>query len=177
MGNFNDAVEFVLKNEGGLSENERDPGGITNFGISLRFIREFSPEKLKTYGIFAVVDDKTIRELTKDQAILIYKNEFWAGSKLDEINTQELCNYIFDMFVNHGSSRAIKLSERAICAYYFDKNYASNDSLMIDILNKLPTFFITVLAAMRAQYFYDLALFKDQEVFLDGWLTRCYGAP
>jgi lysozyme family protein len=36
MSNFDLAVEFVLRHEGGLVHNPHDPGGTTNFGISQR---------------------------------------------------------------------------------------------------------------------------------------------
>jgi len=42
MADFNLAIETVLANEGGLSENPSDPGGLTNFGISQRCISESS---------------------------------------------------------------------------------------------------------------------------------------
>ena len=36
--NFEEAVEFTLFQEGGLVNDAEDPGGITNFGISLRLL-------------------------------------------------------------------------------------------------------------------------------------------
>ena len=73
MSDFNVAVDFVLENEGGLSENPKDTGGITNFGISLRFLRELPNENLRRYGIFEPVTEMTVRDLTIDQAKFIYR--------------------------------------------------------------------------------------------------------
>jgi len=39
---FDQAVEVILKHEGGLADNPNDPGGITNFGISKRSYPELS---------------------------------------------------------------------------------------------------------------------------------------
>ena len=72
MVSFDTAVEFVLKNEGGLVENENDAGGITNFGISLRFLKSLDDVKLKKYGIFIPPDAESVRELSLEQARAIY---------------------------------------------------------------------------------------------------------
>jgi lysozyme family protein len=53
VAQFDACVAFVLANEGGLSENPSDPGGCSNFGISLRFLREVEPDTLKRIGISA----------------------------------------------------------------------------------------------------------------------------
>ena len=37
MSAFELAIPIVLKHEGGFADNPADPGGATNFGISLRF--------------------------------------------------------------------------------------------------------------------------------------------
>ncbi len=39
MSIFSTAHDYMMKNEGGLSENPADPGGVTNYGISLRFAK------------------------------------------------------------------------------------------------------------------------------------------
>ncbi|MBI5343968.1 MAG: hypothetical protein HZB83_01285, partial [Deltaproteobacteria bacterium] len=36
MDNFERAIAFVLRHEGGYANDPRDPGGETNFGISKR---------------------------------------------------------------------------------------------------------------------------------------------
>ena len=47
MAHFDSCVQYVLRHEGGLSQDKADPGGITNFGISLRFLREVDADTLK----------------------------------------------------------------------------------------------------------------------------------
>ena len=39
MGNFEKAHEFTSRWEGGYVNHAADPGGATNFGISLRFLK------------------------------------------------------------------------------------------------------------------------------------------
>ena len=35
MSDFNDAIPTVLRHEGGFVDSPNDPGGATNFGVSL----------------------------------------------------------------------------------------------------------------------------------------------
>lgn len=109
MSSFDDVVDYILAREDGLTQDQSDPGGITNFGISLRFLREVPEDRLRRYGIFDLVNENTVRDLTVDQAKLIYKGEFWDDAPFFKIESQRLCNYCFDMAVNCGVSQAIKL--------------------------------------------------------------------
>jgi lysozyme family protein len=40
MSDFNQAVKVILQHEGGYVDNPNDPGGATNYGISLRFLAD-----------------------------------------------------------------------------------------------------------------------------------------
>lgn len=179
MSNFEDAIEFLLPREGGLSENPNDSGGITNFGISLRFLRSLSSEKLRRYGIFEPVNDNTIKLLTISQAKFIYKGEFWEGNRLDEIESQQLVNYIFDMYVNHGIAQANKLVQRAVCAATFMRNYLRDDGLLgdktISAINSLGEQLLPITMAIRSEFYRNLVVLRPKdEANLDGWLNRCY---
>src|ERR1700733_3263186 len=59
MTDFECALNYVLDREGGLVENADDPGGITNFGISYRFLKSLATEKLALYGIYEEVSEQT----------------------------------------------------------------------------------------------------------------------
>lgn len=185
LSSFEFAVRFVLSNEGGLSENPNDTGGITNHGVSLRFLRELPSENLKRLGIFYLVTEQTIRDLTIDQAILIYKYEFWEKEKFDQIICNIAAAYIFDMAINHGISKGIKLVQRSLWAANPDlsrKLLLKDDGVLgEDTLYRINEFcndncvLIGALRATRAG-FYRLLVEKnpkDRE-FLNGWLERCY---
>ena len=58
--NFDIAFSRLIDSEGGLTDNPKDPGGLTKFGISQR-----------SYP------DIDIRNLTLDQAKAIYLRDFW----------------------------------------------------------------------------------------------------
>ena len=90
MAEFNKCVEFVLAREGGYSNDPNDSGGETNFGISKRWHKTLD-----------------IKNLTKEQAIEIYKKEYWipCGAELLD-NKMGLA--VFDTAVNCGIVNARK---------------------------------------------------------------------
>lgn len=92
MADFEQAVSFVFKHEGGYTPGiPDDPGGETNFGISKR-----------------AFPDLDIKNLTIDQAKEIYRKHYW-NVELDGEPDQKLANCLLDCAVNQGPSFAAKL--------------------------------------------------------------------
>lgn len=92
---FQKAVEFVLKHEGGLVDDPRDPGGLTNFGISRR-----------------AYPDADIRGMTRKQAVEIYHRDYWLPVSGDSL-PEPVALILFDMAVNMGRDRAVRVLQRA----------------------------------------------------------------
>lgn len=92
--NFDDAFTRLLGHEGGYSDNSKDPGGETNWGISKR-----------SYP------DVDIKALTVDGAKAIYLRDFWnpVGDAHPAIKFQA-----FDFAVNSGIGTAIRKLQAAI---------------------------------------------------------------
>lgn len=179
MAQFDACVDYVLKHEGGLSEEKADPGGITNMGISLRFLRELDSDTLKRVGIFSEVSDQTIRDLTKDQAEKIYYSEFWNKGPFDKIMNFIIGKYIFDMAVNHGISQATRLVQRACCSAQKMKDYIKDDALFgaktVSAVNQASFMLIPALISERTGYMRQLVAVNPKlEVELEGWLTRAF---
>ena len=95
---FKDAVKIVLKHEGGYVNDPVDPGGETNMGISK-----------KAYPFL------DIKNLTIKQASDIYFKDYWLKAKVSKV-PEELRMIYFDMVVNMGRSRAVKILQEAISA-------------------------------------------------------------
>lgn len=178
MANFEEAVNFILKNEKGLNENPKDKGGITNFGISLRFLRNLEAAKLRDYGIFDFPTEQTIKDLTIDQAKKIYLNEFWNHAPFEKIGNQEHANYIFDMCINMGISPAIKCVQRAIWAVMKRREMPDDGILGPQTLAGIQRCGFLIMPPMRSEragfYRMIVEVTKDQESNLQGWLTRAY---
>ena len=92
---FEDIIEVVLHHEGGYVNDPDDPGGETNFGIAKRSH-----------------PDVDIANLTKDGAKEIYKEHYWDRNKVESLS-EDLRHIYFDMCVNQGRGRAVKIMQRA----------------------------------------------------------------
>ena len=98
MMDFDVAIERILSHEGGLVDDPRDPGGLTNWGICRRS--------------YPVVD---IRNLTRDGAKEIYRADFWEPIAAT-VADPALRFQMLDAAVNHGAGNAVRMLQRAIGA-------------------------------------------------------------
>jgi lysozyme family protein len=182
MSNFDTAVNFVLRQEGVLNENPSDRGGITKYGISLRFLKSVPLENLKRYGIFDnEVTEDTIRHLSLDSAKKIYYGEFWQHAPFEKILNQEHTNYIFDMAINLGIAPAIKCVQRACWAVMRHWGELKDDGILgektLDAITRCGFLIMPPLRAERANHYRALiALYPDQEKFINTWFDRTYDA-
>src|ERR1700727_2949738 len=159
MAEFEDAVKFILSNEGGFVDNPHDGGGATNFGISLRFLQALPVESLRKYGFFGdlILDD--VRELTQERASAIYRGEFWDTARFGEIHNQDRANYIFDCCVNHGLATGIKMVQRSTWpATVYDKRLPDDGMMGDDTIYQINhcVFLLMTLMATRAEFFRGL---------------------
>jgi len=90
---FDKALKFVLKWEGDYSNDPRDPGGETKYGISKRSYPELN-----------------ISKLTLKQAKEIYYQNYWLKCGCDNL-PYPFNIVVFDTAVNMGRSRAIKFMD------------------------------------------------------------------
>lgn len=181
MAVFDPAIALVLENEGGLEDNKADAGDITNFGISLRFLRSIPIETLKAYGIFVTdaIGADDIRHLTLDQAKALYRGEFWYHAPFCRISNQIVCNYLFDMAVNMGIAPAIKCAQRATWAILKDWEKLPDDGILgsasLDAINSCGPLLLTPLRAERGDFYRNLVEREPHNrEFLRGWYDRTY---
>ena len=76
IGNFQTALKNLLEDEGGFSNDKRDPGGITNLGVTLRTWQQWQRR---------VVDAQEMRNLTADQVTPLYREKYWSAVKGDQL--------------------------------------------------------------------------------------------
>jgi lysozyme family protein len=102
--NYHACLDGTLKWEGGYSNHPADPGGPTNFGITIGDYRKF------------VKPDATaadVRAMSIDDAMTIYRKRYWDAMCCDELPTGvDYC--IFDYAVNSGAGRAPKVLQRCL---------------------------------------------------------------
>lgn len=90
------SINYILKSEGGYTNDPQDPGGPTNFGITIWDTRLY------------VKPDATaadVKALTKDTAITIYEKKYWDALNCDNLPAG-LDYTIVDYGVNSGVARA-----------------------------------------------------------------------
>jgi lysozyme family protein len=157
------AIKIVLKHEGGLVDNSKDPGGITNYGISLRWAEpnlNFTSEDIK--------------KLSKERATDIYKEYWWDTGPYEQINNTIVAAKFFDMSVNMGLKQASKIMQRAVSVFspvVVDGQVGTQTIAAIN--NASADQLLDVIVEEQSDFYQDLAKSKSSmSVFLDGWLKR-----
>lgn len=107
---FDEAVKVILKHEGRFSNDPVDPGGATDYGISLRFLKDYDID----INLDGEIDIDDIHDLTSEKASEIYKQYWWDRYHYDAINSLYIATKVFDMSVNMGGFQAAKLVQRAV---------------------------------------------------------------
>ncbi|PVE25559.1 hypothetical protein DC522_04325 [Microvirga sp. KLBC 81] len=95
---------LVLRHEGGFVQHPRDPGGATNFGITVQTLS-------RVRGYAASIDE--VRHLTLEEAAAIYRHFYWDAVRADEV-PRGLDLVLFDLAVNSGPDRAIMLLQKVL---------------------------------------------------------------
>lgn len=100
------AITETLKWEGGYSNDAADPGGPTNWGITIADARMYWKKN-------ATATD--VRNMPKDIAIDIYRSKYWKTSfyDCDKLNSG-VDLVVFDYGVNSGPSRAARALKGAV---------------------------------------------------------------
>lgn len=192
MSNFERALPVILQHEGGFVDNIHDPGGATNYGISLRYLQArgdldgdgFADGDIDRDGD---VDADDIVAMDEANAAQFYKTGFWYPGKYGLISDQALSTKAFDLGVNMGIKQGAKCLQRALKA-------AGNDVVDDGAIGPLTIEAINVsngqvlLAATRSEAagFYRSLILRnaalierghdvpDFSVFKKGWLRRAY---
>jgi lysozyme family protein len=107
---FNQCMSSILEHEGGLSKDKRDPGGITQWGISLRYLKSIGYD---VNGDGEITEEDIIA-LPKDGAIKIYRKFWWDKYYYTNFNELKVVEKVFDLAVNMGGYGAHKLLQIAI---------------------------------------------------------------
>tara|TARA_R100000231_G_C5251458_1_gene142868 strand:- start:111 stop:590 length:480 start_codon:yes stop_codon:yes gene_type:complete len=151
---FDEIIEIVIKHEGGYVDDPKDAGGETKYGISKR-----------------AYPNEDIKELTVERAKELYKKDYWDRYRVDELPNR-LRHIYFDMAVNMGGRRAIKILQEAC---------NSKNSEKIDVDGGIGPATIRAasnvepfrLRAYRVMFYAELVMKKpSQERFWVGWFKR-----
>jgi lysozyme family protein len=99
MNHFDQAFEELIGNEGGYVFHPSDPGGETNWGITVKVARK--------YGYTG-----SMREMSQATAKDIYRHLYWLGA-FDRF-TYPVAFQLFDGAVNSGVPQSVKWLQQAL---------------------------------------------------------------
>lgn len=165
MADFYKSIDHLLLNEGGLVNNLSDAGGVTNYGISQRALTRFQSQ-----GKYLGWD---IRLLTRDQAIQIYREQYW---EFDRLVDQPVATKLMDMKVNMGPEWAFNLLQRGLISRWKYKLPVTGklDNETVTAVNTVHE--EDLLNELRAQSVLHYAAIANsnasQKQFLLGWIRR-----
>jgi len=188
MAFFDDIFNDILKHEGTeYTDFAEDKGGATKFGVTLALLRAYMPS----------ADKDDVENLSQDQARDIYQR-LWDEARISRLDLDQVSGeYYFDMYINGGGKMAGMVLQAAIN----HKLSATDSSQWIDVdglpgngtrqaLTRVGGISRLDLMIQRSGFFWNNVLkgcryaFQvrdgvsnrtDQELFIYGWIRRCFG--
>ena len=104
MLSVQDIAEEIVAREGGFVNDPDDPGGATNFGVTIHTMRNLGLD-LDGDGDVDVAD---VRRMTRGRAVDIYVEHYFRRPRIDAL-PEALQASVFDMQVNAGANAVIIL--------------------------------------------------------------------
>ncbi|MFT4013271.1 MAG: holin-associated N-acetylmuramidase [Paracoccus sp. (in: a-proteobacteria)] len=172
------AAEIVAR-EGGYVNDPDDPGGATNFGVTLGTLQRLGIDKTGD----GRVDMRDVKALSREDAQRIYVESYFRKPRLAEL-PETIQASVFDMYVNAGAN-AVKILQRLVTRMGF----AATDDGVLGPRTILaarqadaaaPGYFADAYGIARRNYYYALAdarpasrkYARSQSGGKGGWITR-----
>ena len=149
------AKEIVAR-EGGYVNDPDDPGGATNFGVTIHTMRRLGLD-INDDG---QVDTGDVRLLSADQAVSIFVDHYFHRPSIDLL-PEPLQPSVFDMYVNAGGN-AVKILQRLLIQMRIivavDGVIGPKTSAAVDrAFASAPDHFVDAYGIARRNYYYNLA--------------------
>ena len=158
---FNNIFKYLLKVEGGYSDDNYDTWGKTKYGII--------EVEARKYGYKG-----HMRDLTLDIAEDIYFQKYFKRNRLDEISNSKIALSICDWTVNSGKYGLTK-AQLTLNELGFNLEVDGKfGNKTIQALNEVDVDkFLSIYHNKQRQFYQNIVRNRpDQKVFLKGWLNR-----
>ena len=154
--NFDKCLTMLLKHEGGFVNHPKDPGGMTNLGVTKAVYDKW---------IGRESTEAEMRALTQDDVAPIYKKNYWDRIKADDLpsGVDWSC---FDWCVNSGSGRPAKAIQRIVGA---TADGAIGPMTLKSIASQEPKMLVEKMYDQRQEFYENLKTF---DTFGRGWTRR-----
>jgi lysozyme family protein len=153
---YDEALRRLLRHEGGYSNHADDPGGPTNFGITIHDYRKY------------VKPDATaadVKAMSLDDAKAIYKSNYWDALACGALPAG-IDYAVFDYGVNSGVGRAARVLQRLVDVV---ADGVIGAMTIAAVTHCAPTALIGSFCDERLQFLKSL---KTWPVFGKGWSRR-----
>ena len=162
MERFERIFDYLLRVEGGYSDDENDKGGKTKYGITEEEARDFGYKG-------------DMQDLTKDFAKNIYLKKYYLGNKLDKVVDDKVALSICDWAINSGrnGTKNVQIAVNQLTNANLDVDGIIGNKTL-EALNAVdPEKFLEIYHILQRIYYRSKVVAdKTQERFLTGWLNR-----
>jgi lysozyme family protein len=154
--NFDRCVAVTLTQEGGFCNNPDDPGGATNFGITLAALQS-------ARGCPATAED--VRAMKRSEAVEIYRASYWLPARCGDMPAG-VDLMVFDFGVNAGARTAVRALQRLLGV----RDDGSVGPVTLAALGHADRkTLINAIAQARIAYYQSLPTWPS---FANGWSSR-----
>lgn len=169
MADFETAIAYVLKNEGGFVDDPEDHGGATNMGITQATLSEW-------IGRQATTDE--VRTLTPQLAKLIYRVTRWNAMRLPEVASTAVATAIMDAAVLFGVYGASRSAQEALNMPGVVVDGHIGDATLAALAVVVPRKFINAfVVALGARIDLIVKTAPEDTKFKTGWANRINRYP
>jgi len=149
-------AQEIVAREGGYVNDPDDPGGATNYGVTLHTMRRLGLD-LNQDGR---VDAGDVRVLTRAHAISIFVEHYFRAPRIDRL-PEALHPSVFDMYVNAGAN-AVKILQRLFVEMRIDvavDGVIGHRTIAAakQAYAAAPDHLVDAYGIARRNYYYDLA--------------------
>jgi lysozyme family protein len=179
MLSVRDIAEEIVAREGGYVNDPDDPGGATNFGVTIHTMRRLG---LDVDGD-GDVDTTDVRRLRRDQAVDIFINHYFHRVRVNML-PEPLQATVFDMYVNAGGN-AVKILQRLLNGMGHDLSVDGaigprTAGAAREAMAAAPDHLVDAYGIARRNYYYALAdrcpasrkYARRRDGGKGGWITR-----
>lgn len=166
MAEFTRALPFVLKHEGGWSDDPADPGGATMQGITLA-----------TAQRHGIMTKDALRAIAPEVVAAIYESDYW---RFGGVYDQRVATKIFDMAVNMGRKTTVKMVQDGLnelgASLMPDGCWGPATENCVNAAG--PDQMLELLCKASAERYRAIVAHRPESMkYLDGWLKRAAEVP
>jgi lysozyme family protein len=171
-----EVINEIIRVEGGYTNNKKDSGGETNYGITIAVAR-------------ANGYNGNMKDMPKSVAFNIYSKRYWDSVLADDIAelSESIAREVVDTGVNGGTSRAIKILQQALNVLNTKNGEELYNEITVDgvigsgTINALKSYLsvrddgvlLKALNVLQGAFYINLAEEREKDKdFVYGWLKN-----